>query len=229
MLVVDQMEEIFTQQNVSADTRQAFMATLDALARSGFVWVIATLRSDFYPRCAELERLTNLKEGAGQYDLRPPTAGEIGQMIRLPARAAGLRFEEDATSTEQLDDVLRETAIGHPEVLPLLEFTLEELYQQRTDDGVLTFDAYHQLGGIEGSLAKRAETVFASLPDKVQDALPRVLDDLVAISQTDETISRKQFPRAAVATPEANTCWMHSSMRDYLSPNSPKTALLSLA
>lgn len=204
VLVVDQMEEIFTQQNVSADMRQAFMATLDALARSGFVWVIATLRSDFYPRCAELDVLTTLKEGAGQYDLRPPTAGEIGQMIRLPARAAGLRFEEDATSTEQLDDVLRETAIGHPEVLPLLEFTLEELYKQRTDDGALTFDAYHQLGGIEGSLAKRAETIFASLPDKVQEALPRVLDDLVMISQTDEAISRKQFPRAAVATPEAN-------------------------
>ncbi len=204
VLVVDQMDEIFTQQNVTAEARQAFVATLDAFARAGFIWVIATLRSDFYPRCAELEVLTNLKEGAGQYDLRPPTASEIGQMIRLPARAAGLRFEEDETSTEQLDDMLRETAIGHPEVLPLLEFTLEELYQQRTEDGVLTFDAYYQLGGIEGSLAKRAETVFASLPGKVQDALPRMLDNLVAISQTDETISRKQFPRGAVATPEAN-------------------------
>ena len=30
----------------------------------------------------------------------PPNASEIGQMIRLPTRAAGLRFEEDPTSSE---------------------------------------------------------------------------------------------------------------------------------
>ena len=61
--------------------------------------------------------------------------------------------------------MLRDAAAGHREILPLLQFTLEELYQRRTEDGMLTLAAYRELGGVEGSLARRAETVFKDLPD----------------------------------------------------------------
>ena len=64
-----------------------------------------------------------------------PTATEIGQMVRLPTRAAGLRFEEDPSSNERLDDMLRDAAAARPELLPLLQFTLQELYERRRDDG----------------------------------------------------------------------------------------------
>ena len=86
---------LFTQEEVLRQDRNKFVEVIDALARSGKVWVIGTLRSDFYPRLASLPGIGALKEGAGQYDLMPPTANEIGQMIRLPTRAAGLSFEED--------------------------------------------------------------------------------------------------------------------------------------
>ena len=175
--------------------REAFVDVIDAFARSGRVWVICTLRSDFYPRLANLPKLAALKEGAGQYDLMPPTANEIGQMIRLPTRAAGLRFEEDSASSERLDDKLRDAAAEHPEILPLLQFTLEELYQRRTDDGMLTLAAYRELGGVEGSLAQRAETVFKDLPEDVQAELPKILNALVSIEQDGhETIGRKRAP-----------------------------------
>ena len=163
-LVVDQMEEMYTQEEIPSGHRQSFFEVIDALARSGRVWVICTLRSDFYPRLANHPKLGALKEGAGQYDLMPPNASEIGQMIRLPANAAGLRFEEDPASSERLDDMLRDAAAGHREILPLLQFTLEELYQRRTEDGMLTLAAYRDLGGVEGSLAQRAETVFKRTP-----------------------------------------------------------------
>ena len=192
-LLIDQMEEIFTQDWMDAGVREAFMEAIDALARCGSVWVIATLRSDLYPRCAELPLLVTLKEGAGQYDLMPPTATEIGQMVRLPTRAAGLRFEEDHATNERLDDMLRDAAAAHPELLPLLEFTLEELYQRRTDDGTLTLAAYKELGGVEGSLARRAEAVFEELPAAVRDALPRVLDSLVHMRRRGEhTVGRRR-------------------------------------
>lgn len=192
-LIVDQMEEMFTQEDVLPKHRKAFVEVLDALARSGLVWVICTLRSDFYPRLATLPKLSELKEGSGQYDLMPPTANEIGQMIRLPTRAAGLRFEEDPNTSERLDDMLRDAAAAHPEVLPLLQFTLEELYQRRTEDGMLTIGAYRELGGVEGSLAQRAETVFEALPQGVQAELPKVLNALVSIEQDGhETIGRKR-------------------------------------
>src|SRR5262249_54976133 len=147
----------------------------------GLVWVIATMRSDFYPRCAEIPELQAMKEGAGQYDLAPPTFAEIGQMIRHPARAAGLRFEVSAATRGRLDEVLHEAARRHPEALPLLEFALDELFQQRTENGVLTFAAYEQLGGLEGALARRAEEVLASLQPPVQAALPALLRALVTV------------------------------------------------
>ena len=192
-LVVDQMEEMFTQADILPKHRKAFIDVLDALARSGHVWILCTLRSDFYPRLANLPKLGALKEGAGQYDLMPPSSIEIGQMIRLPTRAAGLHFEEDPASSERLDDMLRDAAAEHPEILPLLQFTLEELYQRRTDDGMLTLEAYRDLGGVEGSLAQRAETVFKDLPDDVEEQLPKVLNELVSIEQDGhETIGRKR-------------------------------------
>jgi tetratricopeptide (TPR) repeat protein len=201
-LVIDQMEEIFTQDWVSAQDRERFIDTIDVLARSGRVWVVATFRADMYPRCASLPKLVALKEGAGQYDLMPPTATEIGQMVRLPTRAAGLRFEEDFATNERLDDMLRDAAAARPELLPLLQFTLEELYQRRREDGTLTLEAYQELGGVEGSLARRAETVFEQLPREVQAALPRVLDALIHIRREgQEAIGRRRARREDFDTP----------------------------
>ncbi|MBT8080242.1 MAG: ATP-binding protein [Gammaproteobacteria bacterium] len=194
-LVIDQMEEMYTHDDLLPKHRKAFVDVLDALARCGWVWVICTLRSDFYPRLSRLPKLAALKDGDGQYDLMPPTAAEIGQMIRLPTRAAGLRSEADPAISERLDDDLRDAAVEHPEVLPLLQFTLEELYQRRTDDGLLTLEAYRELGGVEGSLAQRAETVFSNLPQDVGAELPRVLNELVSVEhEGHESIGRKFAP-----------------------------------
>jgi len=203
-LVVDQMEEMFTQGDILPKHRKAFVDVLDALARCGRVWIVGTLRSDFYPRLAILPKLGALKEGAGQYDLMPPTPSEIGQMIRLPTRAAGLRFEEDPSSSERLDDMLRDAATDHPEILPLLQFTLEELYLRRSKDGVLTIQGYRELGGVEGSLAQRAETIFEGLPRNIQDSLPKVLNALVSIGNDQHgSIGRKRAPWADATSGES--------------------------
>ena len=200
-LVVDQMEEMYTQEEIPSGHRQAFFVIIDALARSGRVWVICTLRSDFYPQLANHPKVGAMKDGAGQYDLLPPNASEIGQMIRLPASAAGLHFEENPSSSERLDDMLRDAAVGHREILPLLQFTLEELYQRRTEDGMLTLAAYRELGGVEGSLANRAETVFKQLPDDVEAELPKVLNALISIGQDGQAaIGGKRAPWSDLST-----------------------------
>lgn len=191
-LVVDQLEEMFSDPRVSQADREIFVRAIDGLARSGRVWVVATLRSDFYSRCAELPQLVELKEGAGQYDLLPPESFEIAQMIRLPAATAGLRFEHDPDGGTSLDERLRDAMTAGSAALPLLEFTLEELYQRRSADGLLTNAAYEALGGIEGALARRAENVFAEQPADVQQALPRVLDALVAVGEDDESTGRRR-------------------------------------
>ncbi len=185
VLYVDQFEEGFTLDGISNEQRIGFVDALSALARSGRVWVIVTLRSDFYERCGELPELVSLKEGSGQYDLLPPSPAEIRQMIRFPAQAAGLHFEEHPQTGERLDDVLRDTAASDPTSLPLLEFTLEELYKLRSDQGVLTHQAHEQLGGVNGALATRADQVFGALDAKVRQALSRVFRKLATLGGRD--------------------------------------------
>jgi serine/threonine protein kinase len=135
-LVVDQLEELFTG-GFSLEIRQKYISALAGLVRSGRVFVLATLRSDFYASYQEFPDLIELTEPSGKFDLRPPTPSEIGNMIQLPAEAAGLQFERDLETGQRLDQALRDTASSTPESLPLLEHVLSLLYDQqspRADD-----------------------------------------------------------------------------------------------
>jgi class 3 adenylate cyclase/energy-coupling factor transporter ATP-binding protein EcfA2 len=156
-LAVDQMEELFTTEADPA-LREALVRLLATFAASGLVWVIGTIRADFFHRCGEVPGFSALKDGLSSYELLPPTGPEIAQIIREPARAAGLRFEE-AADQGQLEDVLQEAASSDPESLPLLEFVLDALYEAGRDRRLLTFAAYRALGGLEGAIARRADEV----------------------------------------------------------------------
>ena len=203
LVLVDQLEELFTDERFSKEQREAFVKALDVLARSGFVWVVATLRSDFYHRCQELPLLAGLKDGTGTYDLLPPQGPEIAQMIRNPARAAGLHFEESA-SEGGLDDVLQQGAARSPTSLPLLSFVLDELYAASGDTRRLTFAAYQALGGLEGAIAKRADDVVNALPPAVQQALPALLRALITLDRDDGVATARSVLKSqAVHTPEA--------------------------
>ncbi len=195
LFVVDQLEELFTLDSVTPEQRRGFAACLKSLASSGRTWVIATLRSDFYTSLGTIADLVELKSGDGQFDLEGPAAAEIGQMIRLPAEAAALRFEVDQQTGERLEDVLRDAAVLDPDSLPLLEFTLEELYQRRSKN-LLTFAAYQELGKLEGAIARRAETIYQDLSEEVRATLPQVFRQLVTVSPAEDTPTRKQSPRA---------------------------------
>jgi len=205
-IVVDQMEELFSLERIDDRQRQGFVKALAALARRASVWVIGTMRSDFYPRCAELPELAALKQGGGEYQLLPPTTPEIHQMISYPARAAGLAFEEKENG-ERLDHVLQEAAARDVKALPLLEFTLAELYKLRKDERWLTFRAYDQLGGMEGALGRRAEEEFAKLTTAAQAALPAVCRALVTVRHgEEEAVVTQPAPRQVLeAVPEQKT------------------------
>ncbi|HVA51057.1 MAG TPA: DUF2610 domain-containing protein [Pirellulales bacterium] len=180
VLLLDQLEEAFTLADVTAGDRTAFFRVVELMTRAG-VWVIATVRSDFYHRCLEVPELVRLKATDGQIDLQPPTAGEIAAMIRDPALAAGLHFERKRQTDEGLDDTLAHAAAANPDSLPLLEFTLGELFKRRSGN-LLTLAAYHDLGGLEGALAKRAGEVFGQLSPEVQAELPRLFRQLVSLA-----------------------------------------------
>ena len=244
LLVVDQLEELFTRDSVTDADRETFVAALEALATSGLVWVVATLRSDFVDRLERLPRLLKLSMGEASYLLAPPELAEIAQMIRQPAREAGLRFEVDATRGIGLDEVIQKAAARDPGALPLLSFLLDQLWLLRDEHGQLSFAAYESLGGLEGSLGRRADEVFAALPEDVQGALPEVLRALVTVgpdvvganrSATARTAPLSGFPantpqRAlvdALLDPKARLLVAHSDERKGAQVRVAHEALLS--
>jgi len=203
LVIVDQLEELFTAPGIGAECRSAWMQEISDLSCSGSTWVLATMRSDFYALCEQVPTLMALKEGPGQVHLAPPTPAEIGQMIRGPAVAAGLRFEKEPGSERAVDDLLQDAAADQPGHLPLLEFTLEELYLARRGE-VLTLEAYDRLGGVEGSLTRRAETAFAALAPAAQASLPSVLSSLVEIRSAGlDAPARRHARLSAFASSEA--------------------------
>ncbi|WP_158628910.1 winged helix-turn-helix domain-containing protein [Dyella choica] len=194
VLFVDRLEAIFSAPAVEDTQRQQFLATLKVLARSGAFIVLAACRNDFYPHVAKQPLLMEAKATGGHFDLLPPTRAEIALMVRLPAEAAGLRFGLDQVTRARLDDVLCNDAANSPDALPLMQYTLQELYLQRDKIGDLTIAAYRRLGGIEGALGRRAETTLAGLPHTVQSTLPRILSLLVRLSASDDTVSGHHAP-----------------------------------
>ena len=180
-LLVDQLEELFTDQRIDSDTSLAFAKALEAFARSGRVWVLATVRSDFSHCCQTIRPLVRMREGGGEIDLLPPTADAISRIIREPARFAGLRYEERREIG--LDEVLLRAATEHRELLPFLSHVLLRLFETRTDEGTLTFDSWEtSMGGdLQKALAHYAERVFSELSPEAQEALPDVWSRLIAL------------------------------------------------
>ncbi|MGO4377451.1 winged helix-turn-helix domain-containing protein [Pseudoduganella sp. RAF19] len=190
-IFVDRLEAIFRS---SAADRTAFIAVLETLARGKGLLVVTACRNDFYPDIVALPALMALKARGGHYDLTAPDGADIAQIVRQPARAAQLTFEQDAASGASLDDVLCDAARGSPDTLPLLQYCLNELYRLRSEDGQLRFEAFHQLGGIEGAIGVRAEQVVDGLKPEQVAALPHVLSLLVNIGDEQAAVTARRSP-----------------------------------
>jgi len=124
-----------------------------------------TLRSDFYAHCQQFPELVELTALGGRYELQPPTPRGIGNMIRFPAEAVGLRFERDPDTSRSLGRGLAGGSDGQPRTAPLLEHLLSRLYQRQLDrkDGLLRWSDYRELGELQGALAQHVKTVFLTL------------------------------------------------------------------
>ncbi len=203
VLLVDQLEELFTHPAITEEEAAVFLGALQALAVSGCVWVLSTVRSDFYDRCRHFPALMAMKGERGQMDLLPPKPSDIHRIITGPAMLAGVTFEKNAAG-ESLDQRILNDAVGHPEALPLIEFALAQLYETRTGEGMLTFAAYEKLGGVEGAIGRHAEAVFAAQPDTVRAAFGTVFQALVALDDSDEArpVRRRTAMDTLAATPE---------------------------
>ncbi|MET0319899.1 MAG: winged helix-turn-helix domain-containing protein, partial [Duganella sp.] len=197
-IFLDRFEALFNATRIAEAERRRFLATLEQLARSSAVLLVIACRNDFYPSIAQYRLLTDSRRQGGHVDLEPPAFSDIAQMIRRPAAAARLTFGVDPHTQARLDDVLCASAADSPDALPLLQYCLHELYRLRTDDGELGFEAFRQLGGLEGAIGQRAEQAVRALDSAQQAALPHVMSLVVVLSVDGANVSSQRAPWAAL-------------------------------
>ncbi|HEX3917351.1 MAG TPA: hypothetical protein VHW60_08435 [Caulobacteraceae bacterium] len=203
VLVVDQLEELFTDRRIAPDHRQAFAALVAAFVRQGRIWIIATLRADFWHRLGETPELVSLSAGYGRLDLLPPGPAQIGQIVRLGAEAAGLEYELGPEDGISLGDRIAEAAAQAPGAMPLLSYLLEQLYEAdavQAGRSVLTFATCERLGGLAGSIATRAESILDKQTVAAREVLPSLLFRLVEVVRDEDGSTRFVARRALLAT-----------------------------
>jgi hypothetical protein len=203
VLLVDQLEELFAQ-GVDDEERAVFAESLKELVATGQVWCIATLRADLYDLMLKQPILAAIKEAGASLDLGPPGAAELAEIVRAPADAAGLVFEGDAQHGALDERLLADAKTA--DSLPLLQFTLRQLYERRLEQGGetrLTCAAYEALGGLQGAIAAEAERAVAGLPPETLDALPRLLRRLAEPARDGKTLTLREATQADVAVDKA--------------------------
>ncbi|MCV2884845.1 winged helix-turn-helix domain-containing protein [Aestuariibacter sp. AA17] len=189
-LFLDRLEVALDAPQYTDSVRSHLFTFVDALAQCGAVVVFAACRNDFYPQITQYPTLMAHKLQGAHFDLLPPTSAELSQMIRLPAIAAGLRWEKSSESGQSLDDILCLDAANHPDALPLLQYTLNELYLQRQDE-VLTYNVYENLGGLEGAIGSQADKLIASFSEREERALEQIFALLITLSPDGSNVTSR--------------------------------------
>ncbi|KXI30195.1 nSTAND1 domain-containing NTPase [Paraglaciecola hydrolytica] len=190
-LFIDRLEVLLSSPLFSENERNLFLKLIETLATSGCILVFSACRNDFYPLVVSHPSLMAGKDNGAHFDLMPPKRTDLMQMIRLPAIAANLSWSQDPSSATPLDEILCAEAAQHPDSLPMLQYTLQELYLQRSEQDELLFSVYQDLGGIEGAIGKKAEEIYQQLPQEQQLQLAYVLSLLVTLNPDGETITSR--------------------------------------
>lgn len=199
-LFVDRLEVLLSSPLFNEQQRTDFVALLEQLATSGAVLVLSACRNEFYPDLVAYPSLMAGKAKGAHFDLAAPGRADLLQMIRLPALAAGLSFDTEPANAMGLDEILMQEAASNPDALPMLQYTLQQLYLQRSQDNKLLLSVYKALGGIEGAIGKNAEQAINRLSKTEQDSLPRVLSLLVTLREDEQSVTSRSARLAQLTT-----------------------------
>lgn len=208
LLILDQFEEIFSDdRKIPEADRKLFDNTLSRLLGSGLVWAVLTMRSDRMGKLGELEQLSDALRQHGQVALANPSEADLSLMIRLPARAAGIAFEQAVPSGARLEDRLLKEAREAPDGLPLMGFVLLSLFEKMDPETrLLTFSSLEELGGLEGAVASQAEAAYSEYLEglggdekRADGALATLMRDLTTLSEDPDA---PPLRRSATVDPE---------------------------
>ena len=176
LLVVDQTEELL--QRAAGEETSAFFNVLRRATEppGGRVFGLLTLRSDFLGSFQNHPALRGLAFADVPLGLLP--VENFAQVIEGPADRAEIALEPGLVRS-MIADARTDDA------LPLLAFTLREMYERCRDQARLTLKMYRDdLGGIKGAVARVVERIKTESPwtPEVGQALRRAFLKLVRVN-----------------------------------------------
>lgn len=190
LLVVDQFEEVFTLCE-DERARQQFVDALVALVSAKVAHrVILTVRSDFESYLTKYEALYKLYD-AGRALITPLEAGELRAAIERPAALVGLKFEAG------VEDRLLHDLLGEPAGLPLLQFSLLMLWEERQRNRI-TLATYKRIGGGRKALSNCADSVYEKMIPQDQATAKRLLLRLALAVDDRLEMTRSRVPRSTL-------------------------------
>ncbi|HAX76296.1 MAG TPA: hypothetical protein DCY88_10755, partial [Cyanobacteria bacterium UBA11372] len=203
LLVIDQFEEAFTLCRDRDERRKFFACLLGALEQIGTsnvdrlrvpnvetlhvtsLQIIIAMRADFFGKCVE-DDYSGLAQQIQEnlVTVTPMNPDELRQAIVEPAKRVNLEIEP-----ELVEEMLADVA-NAPGSLPLLQYTLMELWKQRTDN-CLRLNTYAHLGGVMGTLRKRATQVYESFSEVQKAAVRYIFLSLTQLGEGTEDTRRR--------------------------------------
>jgi WD40 repeat protein/DNA-binding SARP family transcriptional activator len=209
VIVLDQLEELFT---LVADEslRSHILSSLERAVRDPHsrLRVVATLRADFYDRPLMYRGFAELLRD-NVVTVSPLSPDAIERAISEPARLSGVTFEQGLLA-EIVADVLNE-----PGALPLLQYALTELFDNRAGTA-LTRAVYESIGGVSGALAGRAEELYLGLDAARQTAARQLFLRLVTLGDGADT--RRRVDRAELMSLEVDQAALLACINAYGGP-----------
>ncbi len=196
VLVIDQFEEAFALCKDQKEREQFFQCLLGALEQAeGKLCLILAMRADFFGKCVEQEYsglAAKIKDNL--IPVTPMNREQLEKAITKPADQVRLTVEPE------LAKKIIEDVEDSPGSLPLLQYTLTELWQRRTDN-CLQLKTYIDLGGVSGTLNKRATEVYEQLKEKQkQEAVKHIFLCLTQLGEGAEDTRRRVRQRDLVTT-----------------------------
>jgi hypothetical protein len=187
LFFIDQFEEIFTDPLITEEERICAFSLLNGMASTHKIWLIFSMRNDFYHRFTAYPALSELKNNGIVYDLPKILYSELQEIIEEPARKAGLKWETNEQGIALNKNILHDINKGVDD-LPLIEFALSELYNLRNENNVLTYRAYEDIGKIDGAVVKYVDNFYNTLSDKEKELFYQLLSALIAPSVDNKNV-----------------------------------------
>jgi uncharacterized protein YjbI with pentapeptide repeats/energy-coupling factor transporter ATP-binding protein EcfA2 len=192
LLVVDQFEEVFTlcSDRPHRDRLIACLLSHSSGAAPPRLAIVITMRADFVEPCLEHRELAEAIQQQAVFLGAIAPAGLEAAIVQ-PAQQLHYCLQERLL-TEMLSAVKTEQ-----HSLPLLQFALQQLWEQRDRaQRQLTYSTYQQLGGIAGALNQKAEAIYQRLHAQGNgDWVRRILLKLIRTGDGNKD-TRQRRPKA---------------------------------